>query len=222
MRLGVHLSKESKYSVFKLARQRKIHWLIVYYLAPNPYTNALAVTFYCKSENMKYLLTLFLISAFFGSVASAQLRSDLATPYDYTGPLINERAPTVQNGLNRFFSSIKMSHSYDMSFSSFGGSYQNVNTYTNTMQFSLSPRLDGRVDISFLHSPFGGNQNFSNMGNFQNQILIRNAELNYKISDKAFIRIQYQQLPSYGYGFSPYGFGNNRYNRYRDNYWMWY
>ena len=107
-----------------------------------------------------------------------------------------------------------------MSFSSFGGSYQNINAYTNTMQFALSERMTGRVDISFLHSPFGGNTSFSNAGNFQNQVILRNAELNYKISDKAFIHVSYQQLPSQ-FGFNPYGYGYSPYNRFRNN-WMWY
>ena len=86
------------------------------------------------------------------------------------------------------------------------------------MQFNISDRMNGRLDISFLHSPFGGNQNFLGSSNMQNQVIIRNAELNYKLSDKAFIRVQYQQLPR-GFGFNPYGF--NRYYRYRNN-WMWY
>jgi len=166
---------------------------------------------------MKKLSFILLLIGFCTQLANAQYRSDLPGYYDYTGPLINERAPTVQNGLNRFFSNVKMSHSYNMSFNSYGGNYQNVNSYTNTMQFQISERMNGRVDVSFLHSPFGGNQNISGANNFQSQVIIRNAELNYKISDKAFIRIQYQQLPSgLGYGYNPYG-----YNRYRNNR-MWY
>lgn len=165
--------------------------------------------------------TFFLFFIFITStVANAQFRADLPGYFDFTGPLVNERAPTVQTGLDRFFSNVKMSHSYSMSFNSFGGNYQNVNAYTNTMQFQFSDRMNGRVDVSFLHSPFGGNQNFAGSSNFQNQVIIRNAELNYKLSDNAFIRVQYQQLPSgFGYGYNPYGY--NRFNRYRNN-WMWY
>lgn len=165
---------------------------------------------------MKRLLFL-LFSVLFISSANAQLRGDLAGYYDYSGPLVNERVPTVQSGLNNFFSNIRMSHSYSMSFSSFGGNYQNLNAYTNTMQFAFNERLNGRVDVSFVHSPFGGNQNFGGSNNIGNQVFIRNAELNYKLSDKAFIRVQYQRLP--GYGYSPYGY--DRFNRYRNN-WMWY
>ncbi len=168
-------------------------------------------------KRLSFLLLFFIIST---QIVRAQYRADLPGYYDYTGPLINERAPTVQSGLDRFFSSIQMSHSYSMNFSSFSGNYQSVNAYTNTMQFQLSERMNGRVDVSFLHSPFGGNQNFAGSSSFQNQVIISNAELNYKISDNAFIRVQYQQLPrGFGYGYNPYG--HNRFSRYR-NAWMWY
>ncbi|MBO6537055.1 MAG: hypothetical protein JJ966_12580 [Balneolaceae bacterium] len=174
---------------------------------------------------MKTSFSLLFIFAFVSATAFGQFRSDLPGYYDYTGPLINERAPTVQNGLDRFFSKVEMKHSYSMSFNSFGGSYQNVNAYTNTLLFDISPRMNARVDVSFLHSPFGGSQSINGMNNFQNQVLIRNAELNYKISDKAFIQIQYQQLPrGFGYGYSPYGynpFGYSRYDRFRSNS-FWY
>lgn len=169
---------------------------------------------------MKKLISLFAFTFLVVVSAQAQLRSDLASPTDFSGPLINESAPTIQSRLNQFFSSIKMSHSYSMTFSSFGGSYQNVNAYTNTMEFALSSRMTGRLDVSFLHSPFGSNQQYMNAGNFQNQIMISNAELNYKISDRASIHIQYQQLPN-AFGYSPYGYGYSPYNRYR-NYWLWY
>ena len=167
---------------------------------------------------MKNILHATLLALFISVSAQAQLRSDLATPYDYTGPIINQNSPTVQNKLNQFFSSIQMSHSYSMSFTSFGGSYQNVNAYTNTMQFALSERMTGRVDVSFLHSPFGGN-GMTNMGNFQNQVILRNAELNYKINDKAFIHVSYQRHP--GFGMGPFGNRFGPRNRFNNN-WMWY
>lgn len=165
------------------------------------------------------LLTLLLLS----TTANAQLRDELSSPYDYSGPIVKNEAQTVQGGLNRFFNSIEMSHSYEMSFNSFGGNFQNMNAYTNTLTFALSPDLQGRVDISFLHSPFGGNAAMG-QNSFNNQVIIRNAELNYRISDKAFIRVQYQQLPR-GYGFNPYEYGYNPFNRrYRgfNNYGFWY
>lgn len=154
----------------------------------------------------------------------AQLRKNLPTPYDYSGPIINRTTPTVQHSLNQFFQKInvQMSHSYEMSFAAYGGGVQNINAYTNTLQFAFSPKLQGRVDVSFLHSPFGGNTpGFSSNANgiqqgFSPQVMIRNAELNYQISDKAFLRVQYQQLPN-TMGYNPY----SRFNPYR-SYGMWY
>ncbi len=103
-----------------------------------------------------------------------------------------------------------------MNFSSFGGGYQNVNAYTNTVRFDISPRMNGRVDVSFLHSPFGGSSAYG-QDNFQNRVVIENAELNYKISDKAFIQFQYRQLPAGFYGYNPYGF--NRFDRRFNDFW---
>ena len=167
----------------------------------------------------KTFLSILLFSLITSVSAFGQLRQDLSTPFDYSGPIVNRSAPTVQNGLNKFFNSIEMSHSYSMNFSSFRGNTQNVNAYTNTLTFNISPRMNGRMDVSFLHSPFGGNL-AQGQNSFQNQVVIENAELNYKISDKAFIQIQYRQLPAgyNGYGYDPFGYSrfgkSNRFNSY--------
>ncbi len=139
--------------------------------------------------------------------AFAQLRGDVSTPFDYQGSVINRQSATIQSKLGMLFSKIDMSHSYSMSFSSFGGSYQSMNAYTNTMQVNLTDRLDARVDLSFLHSPFGGSSLYG--ANLNNpRVVLSNAELNYKISDNALIQVRFQQLPaSYGYGY-----GNDRFN----------
>lgn len=158
---------------------------------------------------MKKLFTLtFVFALLFSVQLSAQLKADLNTPSDYTGPVVNSNNPTVQTWLNNFFqNNITMSHSYSMNFGSYGGSYQNVNAYTNTMQFAFSENLSGRLDVSFLHSPFGGSDLVNSNNNMNGEILIRNAELNYKIGENSHIQLQYQQLPS------NYGYFNNPYNR---------
>jgi len=156
----------------------------------------------------KALLSLLCIFVITSVSAFAQLRGDVSTPFDYQGSVINRQSVSVQSKLGQFFSKIDMSHSYSMSFSSLGGSYQSLNAYTNTMQVSLSDRLDARVDLSFLHSPFGGSNLYG--GNLNNpRIILSNAELNYKISDNALIQVRFQQLPaSYGYGYGYDRFNN--------------
>ena len=101
-------------------------------------------------KSLYYLLVFFILLGI-SFDTQAQLRKNLPTPYDYTGPIINRTTPTVQHSLNQFFQKInvQMSHSYEMSFAAYGRGVQNINAYTNTLQFAFSPKLQGRVDVSF-------------------------------------------------------------------------
>lgn len=159
---------------------------------------------------MKKFITLTFIFALFISLQlPAQLRSNLSATPDYSKSVINTKATTIQKGLNEFFSNnVRMSHSYSMNFGSIGGSFQNMNAYTNTMEFDFTQKLGGRLDVSFLHSPFG-QSNISNSNNsLGSEVIIRNAELNYQINDNAHIKFQYQQIPS-SFGFHrPFGYNN--------------
>lgn len=139
------------------------------------------------------------------SISQAQLRKDQQQASDLTGSIIKEDPSEGANWGNLF--NMRMDHSYSMSFSSVGGQTQNINAYTNTMHFFFSEDLTGRVDLQLLHSPFGnsfmGNQHSGSGIDFR----IRNAELNYELSENSNISIQFQQLPGYGYGYgaSPWG-----------------
>lgn len=148
-----------------------------------------------------FVLLLFGLS----SITSAQLREDVGDNSALTGPTVKQN-PSKGADLSNLFN-MQMGHSYSMMFSSFGGQFQNLNAYTNTMQFFFSEDLTGRVDLSVLHSPFGNNF-MSNDNGMDTQLMIRNAELNYQISDKSNIRIQFQQVP--GYGTNPWSSGLHR------------
>lgn len=149
----------------------------------------------------------------FGSVAHAQLRKDQGNNDELSGPIVKKEDPSEGANLGNLFN-MQMDHSYSMMFSSYGGQMHNLNAYTNTMRFFFSDKLTGRLDLSLLHSPFGNSfmSNGSNNG-LDAQFLIRNAELNYEISDKSNIRIQFQQVPA-GYGMNPWssGFYQNPFN----------
>jgi hypothetical protein len=136
------------------------------------------------------------------SISSAQLREDVGNNTALTGPTVKQN-PSEGADLSNLFN-MQMDHSYSMMFSSFGGQFQNMNAYTNTMHFFFSEDLTGRLDLSVLHSPFG-NSLMSNNNGMDPQLMIRNAELNYQISDKSNIRIQFQQVP--GYGTNPWSSG---------------
>jgi len=159
----------------------------------------------------KFILLLVFVSFSAFDSLNAQLRENIPTRYDYSGNIVQYQRPEPGNFSNLF--NMKMSHSYTASFSSFGGQFQNVNAYTNTMQFFFSDRMTGRLDLSFLHSPFGNS--FQNNG-LGPQVVIQNAELNYRINDNAFIHVQFRQLPSYGLnGFNSF----SRFNRNGFNPW---
>lgn len=151
------------------------------------------------------------------SISHAQLRENRSNSSELMGPIVKQNDPSEGANLSNLFN-MRMDHSYSMMFSSFGsGNYHNVNAYTNTMHFFFSEDLTGRVDLSLLHSPFGSSFMPNNNG-MNTEFIIRNAELNYQVSDRSNIRIQFQQLP--GYGLDPWSsgmyqrpFGNPYYDR---------
>lgn len=141
------------------------------------------------------------------SISFAQLRESLNKPSDLMGPIVKENPSEGANLSNLF--NMQMNHSYSMMFSSFGGQFQNMNAYTNTMRFFFTPNLTGRLDLAVLHSPFG-NSFMPNSNGLNADFMIRNAELNYQISDKSNISIHFQQVPAYGMNPWSYGYGYNR------------
>lgn len=156
-----------------------------------------------KLSSISILVLLFV---FISSSAFAQLRENLYTSRDYQNGIINEQNREPGTWSNLF--NMTMDHSYTMMFGSVGGQYQNLNAYTNTMHFFFSDKVTGRLDLSVLHSPFGNSYLNQGPSNQNVDFVIRNAEVNYQISDKSNITFRFQQIPSYGYG--SYG----RYNRY--------
>lgn len=150
-----------------------------------------------------------------GIEAQAQFRDRQATSYDYTGPVLKEEKPGSQSKglLSDLLGGVEMEmdHSYSMNFTSLGGEYQNVNMYTNTMYFGFSDDLTGRLDISMMHSPFGGsfNQGLYGQGGADAQIFIRNAELNYDIGPNTNVQVRFNQSPN------PFGYNGGYGSAYR-------
>ncbi|WP_246043172.1 hypothetical protein [Fodinibius saliphilus] len=164
-------------------------------------------------KNTSYIsvITLCLLFVFSLSIVShAQLRDQQTSSTDLMGPVVKENPSKGANFSNLF--NMQMNHSYSMNFTSWGGQFQNLNAYTNTMQFFFSEDLTGRVDLQVLHSPFGNSFMPNNNAGMDMKFLIRNAELNYKISDKSNISIHFQQVPSYGMNPWSSGLYRNSYN----------
>jgi len=152
----------------------------------------------------------------FSMTAQAQLREEVISPYQYGGRVLNPNPAAGANFANLF--NLQVNHSYSASFSSFGGQYQNVNAFTSSFQMFFNEKLDGRVDVSFLHSPFGGNNMMSGMNNsLGGQVMISNAEFNYRPSEKMLIQVRFSQAPN-AFGFNRFS-AYNGFNRSRFGYW---
>lgn len=140
--------------------------------------------------------------------AEAQLRSEVP----------EERAPVklfddhTGFNLNKLFSPehFRMSHSYEMSMSSFGGQANTLGQYTNTMRWQFSNQLAARVDVAFMHSPFGDNSFSPNSNGIGSQVYLRNAEVAYRPTEKMQFRFSVRQSP-YGSYMSPYGYRGGGY-----------
>ena len=157
---------------------------------------------------MKFSVLLIFIMLCAVSLTEAQLREDLSNGSDYSGVITYEQQPSSPgNWMNML--NMTMNHSYSMTFSSFGGQMQNLNAYTNSMLFDISDNLNARVDVSFLHSPFG-NSFMGDNSSLGSRIIVESARLDYKLSENSRITLEFSQRP-YGYSpFSNYGYGFNR------------
>lgn len=156
---------------------------------------------------LSLLCLVFLLSV--AQPADAQLREDVRA----------RNAPTQLYGsntgvdlFNKLFSDehFRMAHSYEMSFSSFGGNSASMGMYTNTMMWQFSDELAARVDVSLAHSPFGGTA-FGQQD--QNpRVFLRNAEVAYRPAENVEFRFMMRQSP-YGSYMGPYGASYSPYQR---------
>ncbi len=155
-------------------------------------------------NKLSFISILVLVFVLINSLSFAQLRDNQFKSSDDRNGIIkvHDQEPGTWNNLFN----MTMDHSYSMMFGSFGGEYQNLNAYTNTMHFFFSDKMTGRLDLSVLHSPFGNSYLNGGASNQNVDFIIRNAEINYQLSEKSNITFQFQQIPSYGYG-------NGYYNR---------
>ena len=160
---------------------------------------------------MKYLIALLL----FLSISFAQFKEDLDKSELIKSSLYTE-------GPSGFFTNFlssenfKMSHTFSMSYTAGGGYGVALGVYTNSMMFKIAENVDLQVDASFVNSPY--NSLGKEFTDGINGVYISNARLDYKISDKTKLTLQYRNLP-YNYGYR-YGYGYGRYYRgYRNN-WL--
>jgi len=155
---------------------------------------------------MKKILVLIFIAIV--STGYSQYRTTgLSTEHISDGIISQNQGTTLLGFLDS--NNFQMHHSYDVSYSSFGSSSLALTTYTNSMFYQFSNKLDIQVDASVVYSPY------SSLGkNFENNIngvYLTKAAINYRPFKDLFITVQYSHLPiTYYSPFSGYrnGFTN--------------
>ncbi len=142
------------------------------------------------------------------SPAEAQLR-ETAQRSQSVQTQLYDSGSAATNALQSLFGAehFRMAHSYQASFSSFGGQTASMGTYTNSMMWQFNSNWAARMDVSVSH-PFTQNAAFGQQQ--RARVYIRNAEVAYKPSENFQVRMQVQQSP-HGRFLSPYGtFGRHQ------------
>lgn len=156
------------------------------------------------------------LALFVAAPAQAQLRAEL--PTGPTSVAVFEQ-PNTGSFLDRYVNAetFKISHSYELSYSSFGSEGVGLGVYTTSFRFQPTDRLAARVDLGVAHSPFGSEGVRQQMGFTHDnpaQVYLQNATVAYRPTESSVITFSFQQSPyggyaspyGYrGYGFSPYG-----------------
>lgn len=147
--------------------------------------------------------------------AQAQLRADLPG-----GPapvaLSDAPGPLSLGGLFNA-NTLRLSHSYEFSYSALGGASLGLGVYTTSLRWQPTDRLAARVDVGVAHSPFGDDALRQGLGftaDAPARPFLRNAELAYRPTDNSVVHLRVQQSPFgayaspyYGYpGYAPYGY----------------
>ncbi len=87
-----------------------------------------------------------------------------------------------------------MQHSFSMEYMTMGGQGLSLGTYTNSMMYQFSDKLDARADLSFSYSPFNSFGSFGKKNDFSSFYLSR-AEVNYRPWKNVTMQVQFRQLP---------------------------
>ena len=90
-------------------------------------------------------------------------------------------------------SRFQMTQSYSISFLTFGSQAFNQGLYLNTLSYRISDPLLARVQIGYMHQPFGGR---SLSGSSNGSLFVRSASLEYNPSDRTRIFFDYESMPA--------------------------
>lgn len=142
----------------------------------------------------------------------------------------DKNIPLYKNSGNLLFGFINpnnfsMRHSFNVSMMTTGTGNVSVTSYINSMNYRFSDKLNISADVKFQYSPYAssslGSSYASSLQNSLSGISLSRASLDYRISDNAFINIQYRKIDESDYlnnFYNPF-YHNSGYNGYYDNGW---
>jgi hypothetical protein len=122
----------------------------------------------------------------------AQLRTDAARLKQARAASLADADGRTGLLLNKLFSPehFQMGHSVEFSSTVGAGAGYSVGAYTNSLQWRFD-RLDARVDVSLM-TPFGSG---FGLQSGRPQVFLRNAEVRYRPTSSAELRLSFQQSP---------------------------
>ncbi len=97
-----------------------------------------------------------------------------------------------------------MRQSLEFSYQTFGSQGMSLGTYTNSMTYDFSDRLNARADVSMSYSPSNTFSTFGGKKNDLSSIYLSRAEVNYKPWENVLVKLQYRQVPYGNYYYSPF------------------
>ena len=105
--------------------------------------------------------------------------------------------PGANQGLSLLDSQrLQMSQSFGLVYSSDGKKGDMVGLYQNLLSYRISPRLNLKVNLGFMHRPLADNQSSAGLNR---QALMTAFQLDFRPLDNVFIRFDYRSLPVTGY-----------------------
>lgn len=147
---------------------------------------------------MKKVYVCLLLLSF--SIIKAQYKEQLNTSGNILDGVFNGNSSSLFSFINP--DNFSMHHTFDISYSAFGGEGVALGVYTNSMMYKISNNLNVQADLSVVNSPY------SSFGkDFAKQIngfYLSRAQINYKPTDNMSIVLQYRNIPMSYY--SPYSY----------------
>jgi hypothetical protein len=155
-------------------------------------------------------LTIILI-IFISSISFAQFKGDESKPLNIKSGILSD------NSSSSLFSFINpenfsMSHSFGLSYSSFGNNGLALGVYTNHMAYKFSEHINVQLDASLVNSPY--NSLGDSFTKSINGFYLDRAQINYHPSKDFNISLMFSNSPfnyysNYGYGFGRYSYLSN-------------